>query len=46
MKELEELPRQLDELLESCFNRPSQSPWGAPVLFVSMKDGVLRMCVD
>ena len=45
-KELEELRKQLDGLLESGFIRPSQSPWGAPVLFVSKKDGDLRMCVD
>ena len=22
------------------------SPWGAPVLFVRKKDGLLRMCID
>jgi len=44
--ELAELRKQLDELLESGFIRPSKSPWGAPVLFVSKKDGQLRMCVD
>jgi hypothetical protein len=25
---------------------PSSSPWGAPVLFVQMKDGSQRTCVD
>ena len=45
-KELRELRKQLDELLENNFIRPSKSPWGAPILFVSKKDSNLRMCVD
>ncbi|KAJ0668742.1 putative nucleotidyltransferase, Hydrolase [Helianthus annuus] len=35
--ELEELSKQLQELLEKGFIRPSSSPWGAPVLFVKKK---------
>ncbi|XP_076936847.1 uncharacterized protein LOC143604167 [Bidens hawaiensis] len=46
LKELEELSKQLQELLDKSFIRPSSSPWGAPVLFVKKKDGTLRMCVD
>ena len=45
-KELEELKTELDNLLAQGFIRPSISPWGAPVLFVSKKDGSLRMCID
>lgn len=44
--ELDELRKQLDELLEKKFIKPSTSPYGAPVLFVRKKDGTLRMCVD
>ncbi|KAL1914164.1 uncharacterized protein VTP21DRAFT_10268 [Calcarisporiella thermophila] len=44
--ELDVMRKQLDELLEKGYIRPSASPWGAPVLFVKKKDGDLRMCVD
>ncbi|MCI71904.1 RNA-directed DNA polymerase (Reverse transcriptase), partial [Trifolium medium] len=37
--ELKELKKQLEELLEKKFIRPSVSPWGAPVLLVKKKDG-------
>ncbi|XP_074299739.1 uncharacterized protein LOC141630895 [Silene latifolia] len=45
-KEMEELKKQLDELAEKGYIRPSVSPWGAPVLFVKKKDGSLRLCMD
>ena len=44
--ELKELKEQLRDLLEKGFIRPSTSPWGAPVLFVRKKDGLLRTCID
>jgi hypothetical protein len=44
--ELAELKKQLGELQQSGFVRPSSSPWGALVLFVKKKDGSMRMCVD
>ncbi|GKB02651.1 putative reverse transcriptase domain-containing protein [Tanacetum coccineum] len=44
--EMQELSRQLQELQDKGFIRPSYSPKGAPVLFVKKKDGSLRMCID
>src|SRR3954465_11474992 len=43
--ELVQLKKQLGELLQKGYIRPSTSPWGSPVLFVKNKDGTLRMCV-
>jgi hypothetical protein len=44
--ELVELKKQIDELLEKGYVRPSTSPWAALVLFVEKKDGTKRMCID
>jgi hypothetical protein len=44
--ELVELKKQIDELSEKGYIRPSTSPWAAPVLFVEKKDGTKRMCID
>ncbi|MCI97324.1 retrotransposon protein, partial [Trifolium medium] len=44
--ELGELKKQLEELLEKKFIRPSVSPWGAPVLLVKKKEGSMRLCID
>nr|GEV10096.1 putative reverse transcriptase domain-containing protein [Tanacetum cinerariifolium] len=44
--ELEELSRQLKELQDKGFIRPSSSPWGAPVLFIKKKDGSFRIFID
>jgi hypothetical protein len=43
--ELVELKKQLQELLDKGFIRPSTSPWGCPALFVK-KDESLRLCID
>jgi hypothetical protein len=40
--ELVELKKQIDELLEKDYIRPSTSPWAAPMLFVEKKDGTKR----
>lgn len=44
--ELEELKRWLDDLLQKGFIRASTSPWGAPVLFVKKKDGLMHLYID
>lgn len=44
--ELDEVKAQVDYLLDQKKIKPSDSPWGAPILFVPKKDGGLRMCVD
>ena len=45
-KEHEELQAQIEDLLAQGHIRPSQSPYGAPILFVPKKDGRWRMCID
>jgi len=45
-KELLELKKQLEELLDKWFVRPSVSSWRAPVLLVKKKDGTMKLCVD
>jgi hypothetical protein len=44
--QLAELKKQLQELLDKGYIRTSASPWGAPIIFVSKKDGMQRICVD
>jgi hypothetical protein len=46
IEELKELKKQLTELQEVGYIRPSFSPWGASVLFVQKKDGSQWMCVN
>lgn len=46
LAEMDELKRQINDLLSRGFIQPSKSPYGAPVLFVKKKEGDLRMCVD
>ena len=44
--ELAELKKQIEDLLEKKFIRPSALPWGAPMLLVKKKDESFRLCVD
>jgi hypothetical protein len=46
LSELKELKKQLQELLDKGFIRPSTPPWGVPMLFVKKKDESMRMCID
>lgn len=43
--ELGELKKQLENLLEKKFVRPSVPLWGEPMLLVKNKDGSMRLCV-
>jgi hypothetical protein len=45
-QELEELKKQLANMLSKGLSRPSASPWGSPILFVDKRDGTIRLCVD
>ena len=45
-KDLEEIKKQIKELLDKGYIHPSSSPWGSPVLLVEKKDGSLRIVVD
>ncbi len=45
-EELKDFKVQLEELLAKGYIKPSKSPYGALVLFVHKKDGMLRICVD
>ncbi|KAL6320406.1 hypothetical protein AAG906_007103 [Vitis piasezkii] len=44
--ELEELRRQLKELLDAGLIQPSKAPYGASILFQKKHDGSLWMCID
>eukprot|EP00961_Rhodomonas_salina_P167621 2259117-Rhodomonas_salina.4 len=41
-----ELKLQLTKMIEAGIIRPSNSPYGSPVLFAPKKDGCLRLCID
>jgi len=44
--ELAELQKQMQELLDKGYIRPSTSSWGYLALFLKKKDQSLRLCVD
>ncbi|CAI7859919.1 unnamed protein product [Closterium sp. NIES-53] len=45
-KDLADMKKQIEYLLNKGLIRPSTSPYGAPVLFTPKHDGSLRMCID
>ena len=44
--EQDEMEEQVKDLLAQGFIKPSNSPYGAAILFVPKKDGRWRMCID
>ena len=44
--EAAELNKQLEELEEKGYIRPSKSPFGEPVPLVKKQDGSMRLCID
>ena len=44
--EIAEVKKQIEELLKKGWIEESQSPYGSSILFVTKKDGTLRMCID
>jgi predicted aspartyl protease len=44
--ELEHLSKLIKELLDKKLIRPSESPYGAPVILIRKKDGSFRLCLD
>ena len=45
-KDISEIQRQVEELISKGLVWESLSPYAIPALFVSKKDGSIRMCVD
>jgi len=41
-----DIKKQVQELLEKGFIRPSTSPCGSPIVLMRKKDGSWRMCID
>ena len=44
--ELDEAKKQIQYMIEKGFIRPSDSPYGAPILFIPKKEGGLHFCID
>eukprot|EP00253_Pinus_taeda_P009417 PITA_09417 len=44
--EIEEIKKQVQELLDQGVIKPSTSPCGSPIVLVLKKDGTWKMCID
>jgi hypothetical protein len=44
--ELKDFHIHLEEMLKKGYIHPSESPWGALVIFMKKKEGTLRPCID
>ena len=43
---IDDIEKDIQELLELGLIRPSSSPYASSVVLVNKKDGTLRMCID
>lgn len=43
---LQELKKQLQELLDNGLIKPNCSSWGTSILFVKKKDRLIKMCIN
>ena len=43
---IQEIDRQVEDMLQKGIIRESVSPWSLPVVLVKKKDGSFRFCVD
>ena len=44
--EYDQADKMVEEMLKDNIIRPSSSPYNAPIIMVTKKDGTLRFCVD
>ena len=45
-KEREIIQTEVDKMLKAKVIQPSRSPWAAPIVLITKKDGSIRFCID